>query len=1248
MATILIVDDRAINRQFLGSLLGYGGHVIVEAADGIEALEVADKQPLDLVISDVLMPNMDGVELAKQLHAHPLLSNVPILFYTATYRVNDARDLASTCGVVGVLPKPSEPQVIVDTVTKILRGSRHAGTRSFPHADQPEEAGPFDPNAEQLASALLRTGDLQMHLRQALEQGLVQVGEVPKGGGWLSAFNDVQDISLRLSALLEVGLELSTEHEPQDLIKLCCRAAQDILSARFAAIGIIEDDKLVLSATRGLPAEASAEMRHMDPCSGVLGAALSTSKLCRVYDWDGTVVELGLPPAHPPITHMLVVPLSTASRTLGWIYFGDKLNGARFNDSDEQLATTLAVQLTQAYKNLSMLEQVRWNAAQLQAEVDVRKAALAALAQSEQRFRQIAENLKEVLFLIDPEEANNFYVSPAYETIWQQSCQTLRERPLAWMDIIHEDDLEAIKQSNARRQITGLIDIEYRIVRPDGSMRWIATHGFPIFDGAGKLHRIAGIAEDISERKQYEQRIIRLSRIQSVLSGINAAIIRIHDRQALFEESCRIAVEYGGFQMSWIGTMDPVSRHMIPHASAGMSEEIFDMLCQFTRSKTIDSLTLYNQALRSGEAVLLNHLADATDNPVHQAAWLAGCRSVVKLPIRPGRADSGVLAMLSTESDFYDVEEQRLLNEMAGDISFGLECIEKEERLSYLAYFDPLTDLPHSALFQDRLNQMLQGFNPNDGHVAVIVFDLDHFTYINDTFGRHVGDAVLKHVADCLSIILPESQLISRIGADTFAVALSCRQAGEEAGLLARSLLPALATPVLLLGQEINLTAHTGIALYPGDGDSAADLFKNAEAALMRARESSVEYLYYRPEINASVARSMVMERELRAAVTQQQFLVYYQPKLDLNTGRIIAAEALVRWSHPERGLVSPATFIPLAEETGLIVQIGEWVLRTVCAQQALWQSLHIPIVPVAVNLSALQCQRGDIQEVIRQTLTENKLEAKYLTLELTESAVIQDPTETVRLMTGLRKLGLHIALDDFGTGYSSLAYLKRFPFSLVKIDHSFIADITRSAEDAAIARTVIAMAHQLNMKVIAEGVETLAQLNYLRDHGCDEIQGFYFSPPVSAADFETMLREGRRMELPLPSTPDERTLLLVDDEIALLSSLQRMLRHDGYRILTALSGPDALEQLALNKVQVIVSDQRMPDMSGTQFLEIVKELYPDTVRIILSGYTDLQVVTDSVNRGAVFKFLTKPWDDDLLRDQIRDAFRRHRAAVSH
>ncbi len=299
--------------------------------------------------------------------------------------------------------------------------------------------------------------------------------------------------------------------------------------------------------------------------------------------------------------------------------------------------------------------------------------------------------------------------------------------------------------------------------------------------------------------------------------------------------------------------------------------------------------------------------------------------------------------------------------------------------------------------------------------------------------------------------------------------------------------------------------------------------------------------------------------------------------------------------------------------------------------------------MPVAINLSALQFKRGNVKETIRAALARHSLEPGHIEFELTESVVMDNPEQAIGHLQELKGLGVQLSLDDFGTGYSSLAYLKRFPFDFVKIDRAFITDVTNNAEDAAIVKAVIAMAHSLGLRVVAEGVEKEGQLEFLRRQRCDELQGYYFSRPVAGGDFGAMLREDRR--LALASLPDRRTdtLLIVDDEPGILLALQRVFRHEGIRLLTAGGGAEALELLALHPVQVILTDQRMPGMSGSAFLGVVKDLYPNTVRIILSGHADFDAISEGINEGAIYKFLTKPWDDDGLREHVRDAFRRYR-----
>jgi EAL domain-containing protein (putative c-di-GMP-specific phosphodiesterase class I)/ActR/RegA family two-component response regulator len=384
----------------------------------------------------------------------------------------------------------------------------------------------------------------------------------------------------------------------------------------------------------------------------------------------------------------------------------------------------------------------------------------------------------------------------------------------------------------------------------------------------------------------------------------------------------------------------------------------------------------------------------------------------------------------------------------------------------------------------------------------------------------------------------------------------------------------------------------------------------------------------------------MDTENGLRRALDLGELVVYYQPQLSLRTGEIIGAEALVRWQHPERGLVMPGEFIALAENCGLILPLGEWVLRTACAQNKAWQDAGLTPVTVAVNMSAHQFAAQDVVKMAAAILAETGLGAHYLELELTESAVMADAESFIKTTEQLKGLSITLSIDDFGTGFSSLSYLKRFAIDRLKVDQSFVRDIISDPNSAAIALAIISLAHSLKLSAIAEGVETEAQLNFLRRRNCDEMQGYYFSRPVKAAEFEKMLRDRRKLEFAATEPASNRTLLLVDDEPGILSSLKRLFRREGYVILAADSGMAGLELLANNVVDVVISDARMPEMDGGEFLGKVREMYPDVVRMMLSGYTDLKAVTTAVNRGELFAFLTKPWDDTELMETIRDAFR--------
>jgi diguanylate cyclase (GGDEF)-like protein/PAS domain S-box-containing protein len=572
-----------------------------------------------------------------------------------------------------------------------------------------------------------------------------------------------------------------------------------------------------------------------------------------------------------------------------------------------------------------------------------------------------------------------------------------------------------------------------------------------------------------------------------------------------------------------------------------------------------------------------------------------------------------------------------------------------EERLQRLVHYDPLTGLPNRLLLEARLQHALEHAGRGGNLAAVLVIDLDHFKLINDSFGHAEGDALLIAVSSRLQARLRKEDTLSRLAGDQFVLVLESLHEHQESEVVVRGIQAALEAPFILSdGDKIYVQVSIGISVYPQDGVTAQALLVGADAAVHRAKKlGGRQFCYYSSEFNVQARATLAIEEALRRALAQEEFVLYYQPKLDLRSGRITGAEALLRWLRPGFGMVPPLQFIPAAEKNGLIEAIGTWVIRDACRQISAWREAGLAGVKVAVNVSAYQFRCGGLEEVVAEALARYGVEPRQLMLELTESMLMEEPEEAVARMTALKRIGVSLSLDDFGTGYSSLAYLSRFPIDQMKIDCSFVNGIISDPGAATIATSIIALAHRMRLGVVAEGVETEAQAGYLRQNGCDEIQGYLFSKAVPAEAFAELLRQGKKLPLPPEAPRQSRTLLIVDDEPHVLAALQRMLDNEGYLVLAAADGREGLEFLAKNQVQVILSDQRMPGMSGTEFFQRVKELHPDTVRMILSGYADLETVVEAVNEGAIYKFFSKPWNVEQLRIQIRDAFLYHEGVIA-
>lgn len=570
-----------------------------------------------------------------------------------------------------------------------------------------------------------------------------------------------------------------------------------------------------------------------------------------------------------------------------------------------------------------------------------------------------------------------------------------------------------------------------------------------------------------------------------------------------------------------------------------------------------------------------------------------------------------------------------------------------EERLQHLAHHDHLTGLPNRLLLEALLEHALERAQREQSRLAVLVLNCDRFRTINESVGYAAGDELLVAVVKRLQSILRAEDTLARLAGDEFALVLEGLDDYREVEFTLQRLWQVLEQPFALPdGYEVHIQASVGISFYPQDDDTVAGLLVRADGAVNQAKDGGGNRCYYATStLNEESRRGLELEAALRRALQQREFLLYYQPKVALAGGRITGAEALIRWQRPGHGLVAPGEFIPAAERSGLIVAMGAWVIDEGCRQLRRWREEGLGDLRLAVNVSASQFRAPGLVTALKQALAEHRVAAGQLTLELTESMLMSEPEAAIARMEELKALGVGLALDDFGTGYSSFANLSRFPIDQLKIDRSFVEGIVSSPDAATIAASIIAMAHQMRLKVVAEGVENQPQANYLRRNGCDEIQGFLFSKPLPAADFARLLEHGRTLAGEVEPAAG-RTLLLVDDDPHILSSLQRLLVDEGYHLLTATDAGQGLDLLAAHRVQVIIADQRMPGMSGVEFLSRAKKIYPDTVRMVLSGYAELETVVEAVNEGALYKFLTKPWKDEVLRAQIADAFLYYEAII--
>jgi diguanylate cyclase (GGDEF)-like protein/PAS domain S-box-containing protein len=696
----------------------------------------------------------------------------------------------------------------------------------------------------------------------------------------------------------------------------------------------------------------------------------------------------------------------------------------------------------------------------------------------------------------------------------------------AWEKLTHPEDLVRLKSALAAhlKGITSILDAEYRMRSKSGEWRWIRTVGRVVErDTAGRALRGTGTHGDVTLRKEQEQKIERLTRIQQVLSGINSAIVRIRHRDELFKEACRIAAEHGGFGIAWVSKFDPATMDVTPVAWAGIDAVGYEQLKTTARADVPRGHGVVGRAIRQREPVACNDMAAEPDvgSEQRREALRRGYRSDIALPLFEEGAVVGTLTLYAKEPNFFTEDEIKLLAELAGDVSFALDFTAKEEKLSYLAFYDALTGTANRTLLNDRLAQTLVQAHRYGHIVAVVALNLDHFKLVNDSLGHGAGDELLKRCVARIRLCVRESDTVARLGGDEFVLVLPGQShasgtyrvvnrvaeavsAAPEITETLQRVLKSISEPMIVSERELNLTCSMGVSLYPQDGKDAEMLLRNAGAALSRAKQlGRKNYQFYTTELNARIAERLSLHSALRQALERDEFTLHYQPKISLKTGEISGCEGLLRWNRPGVGMVSPGEFIPVLEETGLIIDVGRRVMEKAVSTYRQWHAQHGQPPRIAVNVSQLQLAQKDFTVVVQKILKGNETEPVGLEFEITESLIMQDTEANVAKLKAIRQMGISVAIDDFGTGHSSLSLIHRLPVDTLKIDRAFVAGMNASPDGLAIVTTIISLARSLGLKVVAEGVETEEQVKMLRLLNCEEIQGYAISRPLPEDQFE-------------------------------------------------------------------------------------------------------------------------------------------------
>lgn len=1045
---VLVVEDKEENAYYLRALLEGHGYRVESAQHGAQALVMARQSPPDVVISDLLMPVMDGYTLLRYWKADERLKQIPFIVYTATYTEAEDERLARDLGADGFILKPCEPDLFLEK----LRAVQSRGTVAKPAATPGTGAG-GDATFQNYSQTLIRKLEektLQLEeTNRALEKELTERGRIEK--------------EVRLKNTI-----LQTEQETALDAILVVGENDEILTYNKKFLDLWKIPESIMSRKHDEPVLAYVTRQAADPVAFL-------AQVRRLYEHREAICNDEIELNDGRIFERYSAPVAGDDGIYyGRIWYFRDVTAARHIQQSLRDGEREQRQLVEMLET----ERSRLTSAQEVAKIGSWETDLATLKViwSAQTYR---------IFELDPAR-----FQPSHH---------------GFLEHVHPEDRAGVDHALMASFNVGTPGvIEHRIVLADGRIKYVEERWQVVLDDAGKPFKARGTCQDITERKESEARIRYLNRVYAMLSEINALIVRAGEQGELFRETCRIAAGTGGFRMAMIAVSDKNTGRLRPAASVGMDAGLVARLESILAMPERARATMFMQAVAEGRAIVANDALDAPNIVFGADYAAAGVGSIAVLPLVVENAAIGLIALYAGEAEFFHQEEMRLLTDLAGDISFAIDHIEKQERLTYLAYYDELTRLANRNLFMDRVGQAIQAARRRNGRVAVLLMDLDRFKNINDSLGRPAGDLLLKQIAQWLTARVKDENLLARVGADRFAVVIPQVRPDGDLTKLFNMMADALSVQKFELNNiNLRISSKAGVAVFPDDGEDAEMLFRNAEAALKRAKESGARYLFHTKAMTESVAHKLEMENRLRYAIDHGEFVLHYQPKVDLESGKVVGAEALIRWNDPQSGLMAPGQFIPVLEETGLIYEVGRWALSQATADFLRWRAQGFEAVRVAVNVSPRQLRDQAFVDVVRHILSVDPDAARGLELELTESMIMEDLNQSIASLRTIRGLGVKVAIDDFGTGFSSLGYLAKLPVDTLKIDRSFIVGMTDSSEGLALVSTIISLAHGLNLTVVAEGVETQEQHRLLKLLKCDEMQGFLFSRPLPLEAFE-------------------------------------------------------------------------------------------------------------------------------------------------